>query len=344
MWSLRNDTRFAAERSWVRDMNGAEVWLVAVKGTFSIEPDGTTVPADAQEAVCMAPEYAGELGRSSLLRESDLVPSKPTTDVLLRGRAYAPGALPARQVDVTMKVAGITKTLRIFGDRRWRRAVAGLSPSEPEPFVSMPIVYERAFGGRDLSSADAAKHDWERRNPVGTGFAVDPRHLVDQSLPNVEDPRELITSWNQRPAPAGFGPIARDWLPRLALAGTYDEAWEASRSPLPPLDLDERFYQCAPEDQQAPRYLRGGEAVELFNLTPNGSLRFCLPRVSIGFLTRLAGEPRAHPARLHTVLIEPDERRVTMVWHTALPCHREAYELELTRIFEKKRIGRSAEE
>ncbi len=38
---LNNKTPFAAERSWVRDRNGAEVWLVAVKGTFNILPDGT---------------------------------------------------------------------------------------------------------------------------------------------------------------------------------------------------------------------------------------------------------------------------------------------------------------
>ena len=40
MWSVTNRTPYAAERCWVRDKNGAEVWLVAVKGTFLIGPDG----------------------------------------------------------------------------------------------------------------------------------------------------------------------------------------------------------------------------------------------------------------------------------------------------------------
>ncbi len=32
MWALTNETPYSAERTWVRDEIGREVWLVAVKG------------------------------------------------------------------------------------------------------------------------------------------------------------------------------------------------------------------------------------------------------------------------------------------------------------------------
>jgi len=66
MWQVDNRTPFAAERAWVRDRNGAEVWLVAVKCTFTIEPDGTTAVAEEQPPVRRIPEHHGEPGRSSL--------------------------------------------------------------------------------------------------------------------------------------------------------------------------------------------------------------------------------------------------------------------------------------
>jgi hypothetical protein len=100
-----------------------------------------------------------------------------------------------------MKVGQLSKTLRVLGDRYWQNGLIGLKMTDPEPFVKMPIVYERAFGGVDQKSGDAEKHDWERRNPIGAGFAVASAHLDGQMLPNVEEPRELISSWKQRPPP-----------------------------------------------------------------------------------------------------------------------------------------------
>ena len=258
MWALDNRTPFAAERTWVRDQNGAEIWIVAVKGTFRIMPDGKVEMSDDQAPIERVPTYRSEPDKSSMLYESDLVQTKPTTDILLHGSAHAPNGKPASQVDVTLKVDDLTKTLRVFGDRTWKSGLLGLSMTNPEPFKVMPITYERAYGGIDQVSDNPKKHGGERRNPVGAGYAMDAEHLIDKKVPNVEDPRHLICSWRTQPRPAGFGPIARDWSPRMELAGTYDDKWETERLPLPPEDFSERFFQCAPEDQQPAKYLKGG--------------------------------------------------------------------------------------
>ena len=336
MWRLINNTPFVAERTFVRDRDGVEVWVVAVKGTYTIRPDGSTELAEEQVDVWNTPQYTGEPGKSSLSYESDLVETKPGTDVILHGKAYAARGKPVATVDVSLRVGRLSKTLRVFGDRFWREGPLGLRTTDPEPFVSLPIVYERAFGGVDERSSDPARRGSEMRNPVGTGFAMAPEHLVDQPLPNVEHPDQPITSWGQRPRPAGFGPIARDWSPRLELAGTYDERWENERLPLVPDDFDDRFYHCAPEDQQAPGYLRGGEPVELYNLSAAGAMRFELPRAYLVFNTRFGGQIVGHRAKLHTVILEPEFPRVVLVWHTSLPCHNRDQDLEVTRITQKE--------
>jgi hypothetical protein len=337
MWALVNNSSFAAERSWVRDFNGAEVWLVAVKGTYAIQSDGKLELAPRQEDVCRVPIYSGDTGRSSLLYESDLVYTKTATDVILHGQAYSPDGKPTTPVDVTMRVGEVSKTLRVVGDRRWKRSVMGLTLTEPEPFTTMPLCYERSYGGTDRKSDVPRRHGREHRNPVGVGFAVDPDHLLGQSAPNIEHPGEMITSWKHKPRPAGFGPIARDWSPRVELAGTHDERWEQDRLPLVPADFDERYYHCAPEDQQFRDRLRGGEEIELRNMTPGGVLRFRLPRVAIGFETHFTGgESKHHRGVLHTVILEPEVPRLMMVWHSMLPCHARVLKLEKTVITVKR--------
>ena len=48
MWALKNDTPYAAERTWVRDKQGMHHWIVAVKATFTIHDDGALTLADEQ--------------------------------------------------------------------------------------------------------------------------------------------------------------------------------------------------------------------------------------------------------------------------------------------------------
>jgi hypothetical protein len=329
MWQVDNRTPFAAERCWVRDRHGAEVWILAVKCTFDIAADGSTVVSEDQPPVLQVPVYNGEPGRSSLKFEADLVPTKNTTDVIVVGHAYAPRGRPVAQMDVGFRVGPVLKVVDVFGDRSW--GVVGTS--SPQPFLKMPLVYERAFGGVDLKS-DHPERDWEWRNPVGTGFAISRANLRGLPAPNFEYPHERIDSWKDRPRPAGFGPIGAHWQPRVAFGGTYDDAWKRERQPLLPADFDDRFFQCAPEDQQAPSFLRGGEPVVLYRLTPGGELRFSLPKVFLGFETRFSdGSREVHKERrLHTVIIDSDGPRVSLVWHTALPCHFKIYKLERTLV------------
>jgi hypothetical protein len=328
MWQLDNRTPFAAERTWVRDRDGAEIWLVAVKASFELQPDRTLKVADEQPPVTLIPVHHGKPGQSSLRYESDLQRTKLSTDIVVIGSAHAPGGQPVKQLDAGFAVGAVAKVLRVFGDRVWRRG----SIAEAMPFVAMPLVYERAYGGTDVKSDKPA---WDVRNPVGQGYATAAAHLDGRSLPNIEDPRQPIRKWDDRPEPAGFGALACHWQARQRFAGTYGDKWQQERLPLLPDDFDDRHYQFAPADQQSPQWLRGGEAVALRNLTcGGGDVRFVLPRMYLGFETFFYTGPsvRHEPPKLHCVILEPDAARVSLVWHTALPCHPRVLKLKHTRI------------
>lgn len=335
MLQLANRTPYSAERTIVLDKNGEKSWVVVVKATYRVNPDGTTELADEQIPPCYSPEYIGEPGQSSLRYEADMVPAKAVTDLLLNGHAYAPRGKPAQTVDVQMQVGALRKRLRVFGDRSWASGLLrGLRPTAPVRFERMPIVYERGFGGWDRDSPDPTQQRIYARNPIGTGFATKARKLKGHALPNVEHPSNLIQRWKQQPLPAGFGAIASYWSPRLELAGTYDAAWRRQKFPLLPDDFDPWFHQCAPLDQQL-RQVRGGEPVSLENLTESGHLAFELPRVHLGFRTFFGSQRQEHRGSLQTVIIEPDVPQVILVWHTSLSCHHLIDRLDQTVIYEK---------
>lgn len=332
MWQLDNRTPFAAERGWVRDRDGTEIWLVAVKASFTLQPDGALHVADQQPEALRGPLPRGDAATTSLIADADLVRTKLATDVIVDACAHAPGGKPVTELDVGLAVGGRAKVLKVIGDRVWH----GRGIGKPAPFTEMPIVWERAFGGADPKAKQPA---WDERNPVGRGYSVDGDHADGRPLPNIEDPDALIHGWKDRPVPAGFGALSSHWAARWRFVGTYDERWQRERQPLLPDDFDDRHFQCAPEDQQHEGFLRGGEAVVLLNLTPGGGqVRFALPRVFLGMETFFNdGHRERHlPPKLHTVLLTPGERRVSLVFHSALPCHPRVLKLQRTRIWLKQ--------
>lgn len=236
-------------------------------------------------AVVRRSEFGGTTEWTSTIRpeheaalsESIRAPVKSRSDILLLGTAHAPSGTPTKRMDIGLRVGTVEKRLRVVGDRKWQfGSTFSLTPTptEPQPFTTMPITYDRAFGGYDEAAAA-----FEPRNPTGRGFiaAKTKESVHDKPLPNIEDPADPIKSWDSKPQPAGFGPIDPGWLPRRKFLGTYDEKYMEERHPLPPEDFSLEFFNSAHPDLQVAGYLRGDEEVELKNLTPEGQVRFRLP-------------------------------------------------------------------
>jgi hypothetical protein len=319
MLQLKNRTRFTATLFSSPDPEGVETLFAIVKGTFTL---GSRVEeAEKQTPIVMADRFHGDPLKTSIAEPGDVSLVKPGTDVLLFGNAYGPGGRPTHQSEVSLRLASIEKRVAVFGNRRWGGTVL-TRLSAPEPFEKMPLVWEHAFGGTEASASDPSRADGDDRNPVGAGFRsrASGRKLEEIALPNLEDPSHLISSPGDRPAPASFGAVAPHWKPRPKYAGTYDAAWLQNRAPYLPNDFDPRFLQIAPEDQQLPGYLKGGEPVEVTGATPSAALRFNLPARRVEVLFRLDSGEERRPANLDTVIIHPDESRLVLVWRAALAC------------------------
>lgn len=275
---ILNDTPFEVEAVPLKGPEGKMVLTIVVKGTFDIRPGEPPEVASEQIPVAYGDEFYDEIATGSVKFESDIAPFKPRADIVLIGKAYAPGQRAVRALDVILRVGELKKTIRVIGDRHWicSSRLLPAHPSKSQPFKSMDLVYERAFGGIDEEGGGCCNE-----NQVGCGFFAkkSKKTLDGASLPNLEDPANLIKSWKDHPKPVGFGFRSKVWMPRTAFLGTYDDKWREERCPDLPEDFRLDFYNAAHPDLQVQGYLKGDEEVELVNLTPYGTVRFCLPRI-----------------------------------------------------------------
>ncbi|MCK6392947.1 DUF2169 domain-containing protein [Zoogloea sp.] len=316
MLQVVNTTPYPATLAVFPSPSGVECAYAAVKISYDLS---TGVPQlAASQAMFLASDvYWGDPASTSLRAAADLTLLKPSTDVLLLGRAVAPAG-PVPSMEVALRVGTLSRRLRIFGERTWQREGEGWRPSAPQPFERLPLRWELAFGGTSRAHPEHPP-ECEQRNPVGRGFVAswdtDPAGLP---LPCIEDPDALLRHPHERPEPAGMAPVAAGWLGRARHAGTYDAAWQKTRAPYLPLDFDPRFFQVAPPGLVAPVRLTGGEDVELEGVTGGGRVGFALPRPDLQMAFDFAGRHMAAAPLLDTVLIEPDMARLQMVWRAEL--------------------------
>ncbi|MBK8255872.1 MAG: DUF2169 domain-containing protein [Polyangiaceae bacterium] len=304
-------------------------WLVlTAKGSYTIPDDFVELgePQTLGRGLLYSDIFEGEAGLSAPLLENDMVPHKALCDVIVRGSAHAPQGKPVTELTVGLMVGPIKKSIRVVGNRHWIKGLVKMEPSRPEPFLEMPITYSRASGGifthQAIGSNDPNDHLVHPQNYVGCGYGKGKflRLLDGRAVPNLEAPDMPVTDPEKLLPPVGFGPIARNWAPRIAYGGTYDQRWREEVFPLLPADFDEKYYQSAPADQQMP-YPKGGEEVSLLNMKPGGGLiRFKLPDLILH--TVVLSRKRVRTAldpKVDTIVIDTDENRVDLVWRVRMP-------------------------
>lgn len=186
-------------------------------------------------------------------------------------------------------------------------------------------------------------------NPIGRGFAH-AWYLRARRISTLAAPQILVegAEWTAKTfcrwfapqrlkecensamrQPAGFGALAKTHPDRRTLVGTVDAAFIASDAHLP-ADFDFAIWNAAPKDQQI-EYPNGGEEFELANLcaaeTPgtrkdaggNRYLRLTLPRGQCTLRFSRAGSgDLIVPMMIDTILIEPEERTISVVWRRTI--------------------------
>ena len=321
---LLNGTRLPATVTLGLDSTGREHALVVVKGTYGIPTrGGAAALAHEQVEICAADTFTGEPGLSSVIYESEFALHKPRCDVLLVGSAHAPGGRPAAVVPVALRVGAMSKGFHVVGPRRWTVGGAGaVRPEDPEPFTSMPLSYDIAYGGTEPSRSAPGLSNAYMANPVGRGFFQETPadEIYGQPAPCTEEAYSPIRSPGGTYTPMSFGPIGRNFAQRIQYAGTYDDRWYSDQFPFLPKDFDDRYFQAAPSDQQIP-HVQGGEVVQLLNLSPQPIAPFELPGLAlpVEFTRGRSTTSELKAAVADTIIIEPDLERLQVVWRASTP-------------------------
>jgi uncharacterized protein YjbI with pentapeptide repeats len=294
-----------------------ESLTVVVKGTFDLVEGKPAKPREEPDPL-LGDLYADDDPEKGLLYATDLAIFKPRCDVTVVGSAHAPrGSATQMQVGFRLGEGAkkVERSANVLGDRSWKTALGvALVPTDPEPFATMPLTYERAFGGPEHAP-----------NPVGRGHKSAPELEGKRSLPNLEDPNKPIGSPGDTPQAQCFAPLAPGWKPRTRHQGTYDKKWLGTRWPYFPEDFDWQAAQHAPAAQQCDS-IAGDAPYELRGMSARSPVvRGALPGWKVRcFVERSRGKGEGGggfdelPLKLDTAHFDMDEHKLLLVWRGLL--------------------------
>lgn len=240
---------------------------------------------------------AKALGKNVVL---DMGMPKQHGEFLVFGQCHALQGTPINAATVSVQVGAQKKSLHVFGDRQWQSRFGVTTMTAPAPFTSIDLTYANAFGGAVYPA-----------NPLGKGMLV-PGQI--HRLPNIETPGALMLSPDDKPAPAGFGPISLSWPQRMSKAGTYDERWLKTRFPGYADDMDWSIFNSAPEDQWLAGFFSGNEKIQVTGMHPQQQIQHAsLPECRVAcFITQRTKEGeqfREIEMRPETLMLFPSNER-----------------------------------
>ncbi|MFH1137209.1 MAG: DUF2169 domain-containing protein [Pseudomonadota bacterium] len=236
---------------------GRNMAAAAVLACFTLDdPPAQKIVAEAQlwTAVeeALGPEEILDSGRPKIRGE-----------YLVYGRAYS--AKPVQGLAARVRVGNREKTLLVAGERD---VIQGKTFSgDPEPFSSMDLSWNNAFGGPGFPE-----------NPLGKGYK--PKEGSRAVWPNIHDPNRPALLPGEVQPPAGFAAYPPFWPQKSRFLGKFTSKWLIEDWPDFPSDGNPEFFNTAPEDQRLNFYFRGDEEIFLENMHPERkTIRSALPGI-----------------------------------------------------------------
>jgi hypothetical protein len=276
---------------------------VAAKATLRIEGNYlVAVPEDERIPVISSPlELEGHLFDA----EVHLLMRHVSFHLL--GSAVAPNLRPVQHMQVVMRCGQWTHATDVFGDRVWAGTALRPVIGDPEPFATMPLGIERAFGG--VYEQDGLSVPFID-NPAGRGFYRTASEALGQPLPNLERPHQRIVNWDDRPHPACLIPPIGSSL----AVHTWFERDERG-IPLRPTDY---FMSRGMPDMLMPAAALG-DALEIQGIAAEGPLLTAMPTATDAPMidVEVAGDRRALPLQLVAVTVLARARALTLTFHTS---------------------------
>ncbi len=229
-------------------------------------------------------------------------------DVFAIGSLWQPGAQPGTELTAEIRIGDrFARRIAVFGDRRWVRNNDSLVASIPEPFVSMPLSYDKAFGGK--AETEQGPCAWPP-NPLGTGFYLTPEQAEQQPLPNLEDPEHPIVSVEDRPEPVATAPYPAEGSLRVMNALEVDlESANPGMKRVKPLVFNQANPRMILEPAATPR---PGELIEVTHASEHGSLRFAMPELEYHVHVHLEHRNYFFPLHLDQIALLLKDQRVML--------------------------------
>ncbi|WP_081760507.1 DUF2169 family type VI secretion system accessory protein [Bordetella petrii] len=243
----------------------------------------------------------------------DFVMPKPHPEFLVSGHAYTAHQRDKTSCMVSVRVADKRKDVLVLGDRYW----LDNRISDPQPFESMPLTWNRSFGGSGVPE-----------NPLGVGLEeAEVNGVRVVPLPNLESPTERIHAKGQRVRPCNMGMIRVDWPERLKQFGSWDQQWLEEVGTGFFDDMQPSVFNAAADDQiwRDRDELPLGEPFEIWNMQQEQQCwSGALPQLRARcFVSRRyeGGRLDEMAMRCTTVWFVPHQKRYILLFHGSLPIH-----------------------
>jgi hypothetical protein len=235
--------------------------------------------------------------------EADTAFYKGGTDIFLFGSARAPKRRPVTRLNVVIEVGKFRREIVVFGERAWLPRVDSLVASAPQPFIELPLTMANAYGGR--AEWDGLQVPYTD-NPEGKGFFIEQEQAVGKRLPNIEDPRALISRWDQRPAPVGVGICPLAYSRRIDAGTAF--AKDGTLTKVHPRLFNAAFPEMVAEA------VKPSDQVRLTGVSHEGPVIFALPHIPAMFTLSLDSHVIARSPTIDQIGIELDKKRVFITY------------------------------
>lgn len=260
---------------------------VALRATYQWDPVTATLHAAPEPWPVFTTPVRTEIGDFP----PDDYPYRRGCELVVVGTART--ARPVTALPVSVRVGSFRDELAVRGDRVWVRGPNGLFPSEPVPFTEMPMLgWGRSYGGAPTN--DEGLTLTHPLNPAGAGFYLTEAAAEGRPLPNIEDPRAPITRWDDRPTPAGWGPLDNtpvwqmtEWVRARTAGGDTPSREEIAAAGL-------KTFPAAASPRTLMPGLEGGELVSLSGFTER-DLQFNVPVLRLRVRAQVGEETIVRP-------------------------------------------------
>ena len=268
--------------------------------TYDIRLDGTLARRAEQPWIVSRPPWDGPKGPMP----SDEVFYRGGVDLFVFGQAWTPRGRPVPASVVRVKVGRVLDNqIFVFGDRVWQGRGRYLTASAPRSFTTMPLDLAHAYGGKFVWDGLEVPYP---SNPLGKGFARDAEDAAGKSLPNLENPDQLMRAWNDSPEPVGVGVRPVSFEPHLRTTVTFGENGVLRK-------LSPRFFNAAFPAMIAER-VQPGDPVTVEGVSPDGPLNFVIPPTPLSVDLRVGGAHLTREPAIDQIGVEAEERRVFIAY------------------------------